>query len=463
MRVSLVWKLLLAFAAVALVGVVTSSLLSNLGAAREVRVFMFRGGVTNTTILANRLSAYYANQGSWQGVRTLLADLAARPGGMGGGASGDRLRGMMAMMGMRNPAITLADAAGRVVASTDLLPGFQISSEEAGGGTPIIVDGEIVGILLVQVPEGASSGLDLITRVTRTIWWAALAAGAVALLLGGILMFGLLRPVRDLTAAARALAQGDLAQRVPVRTRDELGDLSSAFNQMAETLQRSEKLRRDMTADIANELRNPLAIMQARLEAVADGVYPSTSENLQTVLDQTRLLNRLVEDLRTLALVDAGEMTLDRTEVELGAVVARAVENHRAQAAAARVSLRLQAQPAQASVDPVRIGQVLGNLLNNALRHTPPGGEVQVSVGSDAGGKMVVIEVADSGEGISEEALPLVFERFYRGDRSRSRAEGGTGLGLAITRKLVEAHGGTIRAANRPEGGAVFTVELPTG
>jgi signal transduction histidine kinase len=369
----------------------------------------------------------------------------------------------MAMMGMRNPAITLADAAGRVVASTDLLPGFQISSEEAGGGTPIIVDGEIVGILLVQVPEGASSGPDLITRVTRTIWWAALAAGAVALLLGGILMFGLLRPVRDLTAAARALAQGDLAQRVPVRTGDELGDLSSAFNQMAETLQRSEKLRRDMTADIAHELRNPLAIMQARLEAVADGVYPSTSENLQTVLDQTRLLNRLVEDLRTLALVDAGEMALDRTEVELGAVVARAVESHRAQAAAAQVSLRLQAQPAQASVDPVRIGQVLGNLLNNALRHTPPGGEVQVSVGSDAGRKLVLIEVADSGEGISEEALPLVFERFYRSDRSRSRAEGGIGLGLAITRKLVEAHGGTIRAANRPEGGAVFTVELPIG
>jgi signal transduction histidine kinase len=218
-----------------------------------------------------------------------------------------------------------------------------------------------------------------------------------------------------------------------------------------------------MTADIAHELRNPLAVLQARIEGILDGIYPPSPENLELILDQNRVLTRLVEDLRTLALADAGQLSLDRVPCDLGSLIGRSLDNFRAQAQASGVRLLSEAQSLAVLADPIRLEQVLGNLLSNALRHTPEGGEVVVGCRPTAAGKTAILEVGDSGEGIAEEALPLIFERFYRGDRSRSRSEGGTGLGLAIARKIVEAHGGTIRAGNRPAGGALFTVELPTG
>lgn len=285
--------------------------------------------------------------------------------------------------------------------------------------------------------------------------------GLVALLVGGALVGGLLRPVRDLTEASRALARGDLGRRVRVQSGDELGELSMAFNQMAENLEHLEKLRRDMTADVAHELRNPLAVMQAQVEGILDGVYPATPEALAPILDQTRLLRRLVDDLQTLALADAGQLALDLAETDLARLTARVVEAHRPQAEAHGVTLRLQANPIMLRVDPIRLEQILANLLANALRRTPAGGEVTVRLMTDAARGHVELEVADTGEGIPPEALPYVFERFYRAGRSRARSEGGSGLGLAITRKLVEAHGGSIGAANRPGGGASFVVVLP--
>jgi signal transduction histidine kinase len=248
---------------------------------------------------------------------------------------------------------------------------------------------------------------------------------------------------------------------VAVRSQDEVGELSAAFNQMAENLQRAEQLRRDMTADIAHELRNPLAVLQANVEALADGVYPPTADNFEPVLDQARLLNRLVEDLRTLALADGGQLQLDRVPSELKALARRVVDGYAQQAEDAGVTLRLVGEPAAALVDPMRVEQVLGNLIGNAIRHTGRGHEVRLRVGRSPSGEQAEVAVADQGEGISAEALPRVFDRFYRADPSRSRSEGGTGLGLAIARQLVEIQGGTIRAANRPEGGAEFTIGFP--
>ncbi|MEW6568208.1 MAG: HAMP domain-containing protein, partial [Chloroflexota bacterium] len=183
--------------------------------------------------------------------------------------------------------------------------------------------------------------------------------GLVALLVGGALVGGLLRPVRDLTEASRALARGDLGRRVRVQSGDELGELSMAFNQMAENLEHLEKLRRDMTADVAHELRNPLAVMQAQVEGILDGVYPATPEALAPILDQTRLLRRLVDDLQTLALADAGQLTLDLAETDLARLTARVVEAHRPQAEAHGVTLRLQANPIMLRVDPIRLEQIL--------------------------------------------------------------------------------------------------------
>ena len=444
MRLNLAWKLLIGFMLVVAVSISTFALLANRSTERELRLMMGQAP-EGTALAAEQLAAYYRGRGSWEGVENLFPAIQHMGGGMG--------RGMQAVMGV--PAVV--DARG-----LPLLGGLA-GPQDLRGATPILVDGSLVGYVLPPAASGAAlAERELVARVNRAILLAALLSIGAALVGAALLTTGMLKPVRELTSAARALAGGDLARRVRVRTHDEVGELSEAFNHMAQSLQQAEALRRDMTADVAHELRNPLSVMQARVEAVMDGVYAPTPANLQPVLEQTRLLSRLVEDLRTLALADAGQLPLERTEIGLRGLLERTVNGYRAQAQAVGVDLRLtvpEPSDIRTLADPGRIEQVLGNLLANALRHAPRGTTVDVRLEVQAG--RARIEIADQGEGIPSEALPYVFERFYRADRARSREHGGTGLGLAISRQIVQAHGGTITAANRPEGGAAFSVELP--
>ena len=283
------------------------------------------------------------------------------------------------------------------------------------------------------------------------------------MLLALLLSNRLLRPVQDLTHAAGKMAGGDLSQRVQVQGRDELGQLGESFNQMAISLQKAEQNRRSMTADIAHELRTPIAVQRAHLEALQDGIYPLSVENLQPILEQTELLTRLVDDLRTLALADSGELRLERAPTDLSALTRRLVDRFRPEAENRGIELSsadIENQPIQ-SLDSVRIEQILNNLLSNALRHTPRGGVVSLALISKDG--FAELCVKDSGPGIPPESLPRLFERFYRADPSRSRERGGTGLGLAIARQLALLHNGDLTAANRPEGGAAFTLKLPSG
>ena len=216
-----------------------------------------------------------------------------------------------------------------------------------------------------------------------------------------------------------------------------------------------------MTADIAHELRNPLAVQRANLEALQDGIYPPTPENLEPILAQNRLLTRLVEDLQTLALADAGELALERTSADFPALVKRAVDRFQTQARVNRIDLKvsLPQDCPNIDLDPGRVEQILGNLLSNALRYTPGGGSIEIRV--DCSREEVRLTVHDSGPGIPQEAFPHIFERFYRADKGRSRTEGGSGLGLAIARQLARAHGGDLAAENHPQGGAIFTLALP--
>lgn len=455
MRLSLATKFLGAFVIVVIVAMMTVSFLANLSAEREVRGFMFRGSMTDAQGVATELAAFYQGRGSWDGVEALLRR-ARQLGGMGQHNVGP-------MMAMMRPDLTLTDSLGHVVHSTTadsgLLPDSLLKQ-----ATPIMVDDGVVGYVIVRAGTRLPGTQDLVLAVNRATWLAALVAGGAALILGGVLIVGLLRPVRALTAAARDLASGNLQRRVPITSRDELGDLSNAFNHMAEALERAERLRREMTADVAHELRNPLAVMQARVEAILDGVYASTPENLQAVLEQTRLLKRLVDDLSTLALADAGRLHVERKPTDVGELVRQVAEGYRLQADQAGIRLGMSVSlegVAEARLDAARVEQILGNLVSNAIRHTPSGGDILVRVEQRSGTDRLVLEVLDSGEGIPPDSLPYVFERFYRADRGRGRHQGGTGLGLAIARKLAEAHGGTLEAANRPEGGARFTLSLP--
>lgn len=285
--------------------------------------------------------------------------------------------------------------------------------------------------------------------------------GFVAVVGGGATVLAYRRisgPVGDLLTAAGQLTEGRYDVSVEPGGPRELRSLAVTFNDMAARLAQSEEQRRRFLADVTHELRTPLAVLQSGVEAQLDGIHPRDDRRLTSLLEETQLLGRLIDDLRTLALADAGRLTLHPERTSVSALVADAVESHRALADRRGIDLTVSIPDGlpELDVDPSRVRQVLANLLSNALRHAGPGGRVSVGVGSEGGG--VRVTVADSGPGIPPDRLPSVFERFTRASDSR-----GSGLGLSIARDLVQAHGGTIEVGNRPSGGAVFSVTLPGG
>ena len=290
------------------------------------------------------------------------------------------------------------------------------------------------------------------------------AAAALAVLLALLLSRRIALPVRAVSVAAKRVAEGNLGARAQLpkgfeRSGDELASLAHNFNRMAEHLERQERARRAQFADIAHELRTPIAAMRAKLETLEDGVIPLDMQAVTRLSHQTRLLERLVEDLRLVSLADAGALTLETSRVNLTQLAQESLETFSARAASSNVHLELCANEAiWHDLDPHRIQQVIGNLLENAIHHTPNGGTVMLEVAQ--GHPNVTLRVLDTGPGLPEDALERVWDRLYRQEASRSRETGGSGLGLAIVKAIAELHGGSVTAANRPEGGAVFTVRL---
>lgn len=444
-------KFFLAFILVGLVTIGSVLYVASQQAASEVRTFM-RGSLMGIDTVARDLEAYYQVEGSWRGVDTLLRVTSrGRANGMGGMMGGLRL--------------ILADKNGRFVASSSGQARANLTVRERF----LAIDlkdskGKRIGYLLAEGGQGSSaSEALLVNRLTRAGLVGAGVSLVLALFIALLLSYSLLRPIQDLTRAASRMAGGDLSQRVSTRGQDEVSQLGKAFNRMAESLERVENNRRAVTADIAHELRTPIAIQRAHLEALQDGIYSLTGENLQPVLDQTEVLTRLVEDLRTLALADSGELRLERIEVDFKELLHQVVERFRPEAESRRIRLRMVIPDTSAvplvKLDPVRIEQVLNNILSNAMRYAPESGEVQVTMLVKDGWIEVVI--ADNGPGIPEDAIARLFERFFRADTSRSHETGRTGLGLAIARQLTLAHGGEIRARNQPGGGAEFRIRFP--
>jgi two-component system sensor histidine kinase BaeS len=316
---------------------------------------------------------------------------------------------------------------------------------------------------------GITPGQAQETTILRLLV-AAAGAAAVASLLGLLGAGRLVRPLTRLEEAAVAVARGDLGKRSGLADRsDEFGQLGRTFDSMAGQLQLADETRRRFLQDAAHELKTPLAVIDATSSAILDGVYTPERRHLETIRDQSRVLARIVDDLRTISLAEGGHLPLDRRPQDVRHVLSSVAAGFEARAAATLVKLSVEAKDGIiVEADPDRLRQMMGALIDNALRHTPEGGLVRlvatVSIGPPRAGasrQIVRMTVEDTGPGIPEEALPRIFERFYQADPSRSRGIGTSGLGLSIVRALAEAHGGRVGAENRIEGGARLWIELP--
>lgn len=299
---------------------------------------------------------------------------------------------------------------------------------------------------------------DLLSNLT----WAVAISGVVAVLIGALLARVIARPVDEVSKAAQLVASGDLSARARQWPGNvELINLTRNFNQMASGLDLLERERREMIADIAHELRTPLAVVQARLDAFEDKVLEPTPQELALMSTQIGLLTRLVSDLRTLSLAEAGRLPLQLAPLDLSALTSRIGQTFVSKAQAAGIALHLATSAGELPIraDRDRLGQVLVNLLENALRYTPPGGQVSVSVGT--GAAQALLSVRDSGPGFPAGSERQVFTRFFRADESRTRDSGGSGLGLAIVAAIIGAHGGAVTARNLLSGGAEVEVRLP--
>jgi signal transduction histidine kinase len=356
-------------------------------------------------------------------------------------------------------------------------PDFQegIRQIAASGGldNPANADGFrelLVGYL--QTEEGFAQSMQALLSnfemQGRLIRLAAVFALPFGLITALIVTRYLSRSINEISRAARRVAAGDFSARaaLPGRGRpdSELGGLIRDFNRMAHNLERLEEERQKMITDVAHELRTPLTIVQGQIDAMQYGVLPLDGEQLAKLGRHVELLSRLIRDLRTLSLADAQRLTLAIDEVDLRALCADIVDGFQDQAITQDVGLLLDTGamgPLNLRVDGDRIAQILINLISNALRHTPAGGSVLVGLRADR--EAVSLTVRDTGDGLSDEAVRNVFERFYRTDASRNRASGGSGLGLSISRALAELHGGSLTAVSRPGGGAEFRLTLPLG
>ncbi len=496
----LFWQLLGTFAVLIVFAVSGTSVLNGV-TYQQIATRNFERGVPLLQMeLARTLSDYYvAHDHSWAGVDTRLQEIIAAVHWTRGAS----------------PAWALVDQNGAIAAQGGARGNLVPSDAVSGAGVPIVVEGKQVGKIVVfpasrsfwfggrgrmweayrveqfhgadrptdpraELPlepplaQGDSSGAQaapaavapvppvaVVREVGRSFMWVALSICSVTLGLAVLLSRRISAPLGRLTAAARQVAGGDLRVEVPGSSIVEVDALAHAFNQMATNLLRADQLRRNMTADIAHELRTPLTVIKGKLEGILDGVYPASPEHLAPVLEEANLLERLIDDLRLLSLAEAGQLPLNREEVEPRRLLENVRQSFAREAARHNVSVSVEAASDMPliEVDGQRMQQVLGNLVSNSLRHTTAGG--QVALRGRHNGHGVILEVADTGTGIPPEQLPHIFDRFWRGDKARSHQGSGAGLGLAIARHLVESHGGQIHADSALGQGTTISIELP--
>lgn len=443
---SLRFKWSLTLIVTSLVGIVLVGILATVAGTAEYR--RFRAEELQMSY-ASAVLDFFAENKSWEDIERLAAGLPPR----------QPRRGAPPLSTL----FALADKEGKIVKPAgDYKRGDVLSEDELRRGLTLRVnDADVATVLNIALPPFDESEMRFLGRTNAALLIVALAAVAVAVALGLFLSRQFLRPLAELTAAISQVKQGRFNQTVPVRTQDELGELAQAFNQMSAELRRVNHLRRQMTADIAHDLRTPLTVISGYLEGLRDGSLRPTPARFDTIFQEAQRLNRLIDDLRTLSLADAGELPLAYAAVEPRALLEQVADAFALLAAAQGVALRVEAAaglpPLQ--IDRDRIVQVLGNLVSNSLRFTPPQGEIVLAAAAQ--GERLRLTVRDSGSGIPPDELQNIFARFYRVSESRFEQEGESGLGLAIAASIVRAHGGTIAAESEVGSGTAVYIELP--
>lgn len=400
---------------------------------------------------ATILEAYYLGRGDWGGLDQVFT---TTEGGQSGLTDIELRRSI------------LLDQNGNVI----MYYGKAVPAEPVTSFTmpvevnqmPIIVQGRVVGTML-QDNRDLPHPVRLAFNVLNPILWISLACAGITLLVGILLMRRIVNPLSEVIAGAESVSAGNFKTRIKMsKSQADLASLVEHFNHMTETLEKNDNERRGMLADIAHELRTPLSVLRGRLEGIVDGVYAPNEVNIAQALEETYLLERLVEDLRLLTLAETRQLHFEPKETDLVELLKKAKTLFEPQANSKSVTIELETAEEKANVivDSQRFEQVVGNLIGNALRYAQNGGKITLKLENlDAA---TVVKVSDTGPGVPEAELPFIFDRFWRGEKSRARVSGGAGLGLAISKQLIEAQGGQISASNRPEGGLEVTVTLPT-
>jgi len=463
---SLTWKLSLAFLLVAVTVALLVAISIQLSSTGNFDRFIIE---QERSQFETTLAVYYQTNGSWYGVQHYLEQYYGGPAprpenfprpGNGNLPPNNRRE--------RHHLFGLVDAQGLVV--LPLLPTFPLGSRVTGNvlarGEPVEVDGNVVGTILTTTrPPGLSPAeMAFLRRANNALLLATGGAMLVALVVGVLLARTLTRPLQALTEATHRMAGGALEQVVPVKSKDEIGELAAAFNQMSRAVARANNARRQMTADVAHELRTPLTVIAGYIESMRDGVLKPTPDRLSVIYAEIEHLQHLVGDLRILSQADAGELKLNRQLVAPGELLqqAFAMFEHQAAQQDIRLAVRADASLPKILVDETRLLQVLTNLISNALRYTPAGGQIELLAAPDGGG--LTLTVRDTGQGIAPDDLPFVFDRLYRADKSRAEENGESGLGLAIAKAIVEAHGEQIDAHSEGKGrGSSFTIRFQAG
>ena len=471
MRYSLIYKLMGAF----LLLIVVSALIITISTMVTTRSAFDQYSNANrknwSSRLADTLIDYYETNGSWDGIDSLMASTlttgqSSEPGMFGKGKDGMRHSMSMGMMGDDEQHVLLADKNAVILFdSSGEHTGKQMSGNDRQKGITLLSGSTAIGTLVVS-KEAIGSGTPaaaFLTSVNRSIVASVVVSLLIAIILGAVLFNQVTSPLRQLKKAADAVGVGNFKERVSIHSRDEFADVGRSFNQMAESLEKAEENRLHYMADIAHELRTPLTAIQGTIEAMQDKILPLDEEQLDNLHSQTDLLNRLVNDLRLLSLAETGHLKLDLKRINPGELTRQTIESMRPLAGQRSINIQLDIQEniPECQLDTDRYAQIINNLFSNALRYTPEGGTITAKLALMA--NTLELSITDTGSGITAEDLPHVFDRFYRADKSRSRASGGAGLGLAIVKHLVEAHGGRITVKSPVDSGhgTRFEIQIP--